>query len=89
MMTKTANVPMIHRNGTTAQGLLDEMMPALIAIQNAIEALQHASPNQRDYYPMGEQAWRDALQAHCNRIETLKNVAHEYEMIAEGIADQL
>lgn len=81
-------IPRIHLNGTSAQDLLDEMFEAKHALDQAIEALQRATPNARDYYVIGPNAVAEAREGHEARMHKLSDVAAELNAIMEGIADQ-
>ena len=53
-------VPTVHLNGTSKCELMRQVMGARIALHTAIDALQQACPNGRDYYVQGP----DATQGH-------------------------
>jgi hypothetical protein len=81
--------PTIHLNGTNAQDLLEDQLKAMNAIRNAIQALQNAGPNGRDYYPQGSQAFQHAQEEHEQRLLVLRNVLAELETIAEHVAKSI
>jgi hypothetical protein len=73
-------------NGTSKQELLDQMCNAISALQAALEAMQGACPNGRDYYPQGNHATQEALRQHANRLHNVKAALDEINEIAETIA---
>ena len=60
-----------------------------MAVRDAMEALQKAAPNARDYYVQGPDAYKTAMAEHANRIVRLNSVWQELEEIAIHIADQV
>ena len=80
-------VPFIHLNGTSHQTLLEQTDAAFRAVTGAIEALQVAAPNHRDYYPRGDAAWRQVLQEHRTRLEALERVRNELNTILIAICE--
>lgn len=53
-------LPTIHLNGTGASTLSEEYGEAWRALLNARDALAKATCNARDFYPQGDEAWKDA-----------------------------
>ena len=80
--------PTIHLNGTSAKELFEGYLAAYRAIGAAIDAVQKACPNGRDYYPQGNEAIQQALAEHRARLEKLIEVRREIETIAQIIQDQ-
>jgi hypothetical protein len=66
--------PVIHANGTPAGILLRQYLAAHTALQRAMDALAHAAPHGRDYYPAGPAAFAEADKAHRNNVEALERV---------------
>ena len=79
--------PLIHLNGTSRQSLLDQLCDAGEAVRKAMDALCQASPNGRDYYPLGPEAYKRALDEHQSRYDRLTSVRRELEELTEAIAD--
>ena len=79
-------LPTIHRNGTHAGDLLEGVLDAKLAINDAIAKLREAMPNGRDYYPQGNDAINQALREHAAREQRLSDVIAELDQIAEHIA---
>lgn len=69
--------PTIHRNGTPASQLQQAYEAAYRALTDAIEAVNAASPNGRDYYPQGAQAFTQAAAEHSRRLAALAAVQEE------------
>lgn len=79
--------PTIHLNGTSRESLLEDYCAALSALRYAQEKLCAISPNARDYYVAGDDAFRTALGEHRTRIEKAVSLISEVEAITEHIAD--
>ena len=79
--------PTIHLNGTSKQALLDQVLDAAHAVQDAIKALENATPNGRDYYPQGADAIKLAIAEHTARVTKLKEVFGELAKLAIHISD--
>jgi len=82
-------IPTIHLNGTAGEDLKQEYYAAYKAIDAAIDALQTATFNGRDFYPQGSHAYS---QARTERDATFEKLcqAHSYvEDMLSGICDQL
>jgi hypothetical protein len=45
----------------------------------AIDKLSEAGPNGRDYYPQGDDAFREAQKEHASRLQRLQSVYKELE----------
>lgn len=78
-------IPTVHMNGTSRDELVKQLSDAYTAIDAAMDVLRKATPHGRDYYPQGDDAWRKANKAHCDRLVKLHEVAQEILTIAEGI----
>ncbi len=74
--------PTININGTSSKELLDGFRKAHRAVSDAMNALNEAAPNGRDYYPQGPDALREAQQEHRARLEKLQSVKTELQEIA-------
>jgi hypothetical protein len=69
--------PVVHLNGTSRDELRDGYANAHTAVEQAIKVVEQASPNARDYYVQGDDAFRLARQAHIDRLTALEYVANE------------
>ena len=74
--------PLVHLNGTSREALLDGYTNACHALRSAREAVIEASPNARDYYPLGNDAYRKAEKEHVARLQKLEDVRRELEALA-------
>lgn len=74
-------IPTIHLNGTSKDALLSQLETAHSALQDALCALSKASPNARDYYVQGNDAFGEAQNEHRQRLEKVAGVAREIESI--------
>ena len=53
----------------------------------AVEALDLAAPNGRDYYPQGNHAIGEAMREHTERVKPLLKAMRDLEAINEHIYD--
>lgn len=53
-------LPLIHSNGNSAQNLGGQYWEAFQALQKFQEKFSEIEFHARDYYPLGEEAWRKA-----------------------------
>ena len=81
-------VPIVHSNGTSKEELLDQITKACYAIGQAIDAVNDAQPNQRDYYPLPSEAWSQAQADHIARLRLLTQLRKEYFNLAIAIDTQ-
>lgn len=82
-------IPTVHLNGTSGPELFYQVVYASRAMENAIEKLQDAWPNGRDYYIQGNAAWRKCMDEWTARMGKLVEVKEELDEILEGISGQL
>jgi len=80
-------LPTVHSNGTSPDVLFDQVIDAADAVRHAIDAVDAAGPNGRDYYLQGGSAFRVAAEEHASRIHRLASVLQELEQSAEYLAD--
>lgn len=81
-------VPTVHLNGTSKCELMRQVMGARIALHTAIDALQQACPNGRDYYVQGPDATSKAMTEHRSRLQRLQSVYDELGNLGEAVVDQ-
>ena len=79
--------PTLHTNGTHPDDLLEAYVAAYRAVGQAIEAVQAASPNGRDYCPQPGDAIGAAIAEQRARLEKLNSVAEEMLALAEHVSD--
>lgn len=78
-------VPRVHLNGTSRGELVAQQRAVYEAAEALLDALRQATPNGRDYYPLGDEAFRRAREEHRGRMcqaDAIKEVAGE---IAQAI----
>lgn len=81
--------PTIHLNGTSGTDLMSQTTDAMIALSDAIKALQAAGPHGRDYYVQGDTAFRQAHEEYGARIEKLYEVQADLVAISQSIYTQI
>lgn len=81
--------PTIHMNGTSAKELYARYEVAAHALREAIDAVQLAGPNARDYYVQEPGAFEVARSEHEERLRKLTEVKKELESIWEAVADHV
>ena len=79
--------PTIYLNGTSKDELITQVETAAHAMRAAIDALNDAAPNARDYAPQGPAAFRFAASEHRLRVETLTRIKDDMETIWATILD--
>ena len=85
---KPLTIPRVHLNGTSQTELLDLRFAVVDALNEAGDAFAKASPNGRDYYPDGPEAFESANKQHERRIDTLKSLIKEMYDEVDAIQDQ-
>lgn len=80
--------PTVHSNGTPKRDLMKANLAAQDALHLAMEALTRASPNARDYYLQGGDAWRVAQEEHGARMDALRGVLTELDGMLTAIDEQ-
>ena len=81
--------PTVHLNGSAGQNLIDENKAAAVAVKRAIEAVQAAAPNARDYYVQDDSAYQRARDEHVARLKALDTVLAELTEIYIDVRSQL
>jgi len=78
-------VPVVHLNGSGRSALMEQYHRAYMAIQEAIASLQDSMPHGRDYYPLGPDAHHQAYMEQQARIQALRAVQDEIDVIYESL----
>ncbi len=81
--------PLVHLNGSGATELMKQQRDLYDAITLAVDVALAASPNARDYYPLGDGAFIAARDAHSERIKKLVDLREEALAAYEAIQDQV
>ena len=81
-------IPTIHLNGSSPATLVDGLQVAINAVAVAIETVQDAAPNARDY-PQTDGAFNVVAKAHRRRIAMLCDVQAELKGTLRDIVRQL
>jgi hypothetical protein len=74
-------LPQIHMNGSGAKALAEQAEAARQALYAAQEALSAAAPNARDYYTIGDDAFRVARAEHEARQTALREMLEHFERV--------
>lgn len=82
-------LPTIHLNGTGAQSLQAEYEAVRLAAESAIDALEKATCNGRDFYPQPDAAWEQARAERETAFAMLQQVVDYAAMWEEKAADYL
>lgn len=85
---KRVILPMVHLNGTSVEALLEQNVTAMQALEEAMLKLVGATPNGRDYYPMGPGVICEVQDQHYDRLRRLKSVYDELKQIAEYLFNE-
>jgi hypothetical protein len=78
-------VPVVHLNGTSKDELIKQLLDAGNALNAAVYKLGAAAPHGRDYYPLGDDAYKTARDQHLDRVKRIDAVMNELMYIAEEI----
>ena len=81
--------PTVHLNGTSGADLLSQTVDAMLALSDAMKALQNAGPHGRDYYVQGPRAIDAAMSEHRARLAQLEAVQADLVAIYESIDAQM
>jgi hypothetical protein len=79
--------PTLNINGTSADDLIQQRRDAYVALHEAIQTLQQATPHGRDYPGQPDQCAADRA-AHYARIKVLYTMAGELVAEAHAIKEQ-
>ena len=78
-MIKELTFPVIHMNGSDEESLRRRYNDLFCAVSNAQAKLLDVDFHQRDYYPLGEEAWQ---KAYSERIEVCEAMNKVYQYAA-------
>lgn len=79
--------PTVHLNGTSRDELDSQLGRARETLRLALDALHDATPNARDYYPQGEDAFREAAAEHAARVSAIRRVLADIGAMHEAVID--
>lgn len=80
--------PLLHLNGSSYESLSGGLIEAGKAVTRALDALSAYPLNQRDYYPLGDDAWRRAKAEQDSRYARLKSVYDELLALLDHLDEQ-
>ena len=73
-MKKEYTMPVIHMNGSGEDSLRRQYNDLFCAVSDAQAKLLDVDFHQRDYYPLGEEAWNQALIERIEVCEAMNKV---------------
>ena len=76
-------LPYIHINGTSAEGLVYQYLGAYHAVQDALDMLRMIETHGRDYYTVSSDAITVAVAEHRERMAKLESVKADLAALAE------
>ena len=79
--------PIININGSSADDLIQPRLAAYDALQDALKALQQATPNGRDYPGDPEKCLADR-ETHFARLRALHTIASDVMIEAAAIKER-
>ncbi len=79
-------LPTLGWSGTSRERLFEGYVEAADALRTALDRLQDAAPNGRDYFTQGPDAATLALRDHAQRVRAVQKVLSEIEDLAEHCA---
>jgi hypothetical protein len=82
-------VPCVHLNGSGSDTLLKEYREVVEAFDELQLALQRLTFHSRDYYVLGDDAWKVARDAETARRAMVSRCRDEYRQIMVGIRRQI
>lgn len=80
--------PSIHLNGTSGEQLCEAWAVAAEKLREAWHSVRAAAPNERDYYPQGDDAWREAMREYNVLLYKLGDVYTEVSEMYHAIEEQ-
>lgn len=86
-------VPVVHKNGTSKEGLIEQTMEVVRALNVASTAISNAMPHGRDYYPRDKNlAARPsvyfAIDQYSRILASLAETTGAFEELAIAISEQ-
>lgn len=80
--------PTVHLNGTSGDILEAQLLRVVSDLRTALGSAHDATPNARDYYVQGSDAFPAASNQHVRRVGLLQAVLKEYDELLEAVTDQ-
>ncbi len=86
--TSAYTLPTIHLNGTGAKSLADEYHAVYKAVSQVFAAMTLATCNARDFYPQGDDAYKQARKERDEVLMKLKEVQdYAEDWMARALGD--
>jgi hypothetical protein len=80
--------PTIHLNGSSKERLLEQLQAARAAGTDFVQCLEAMTPHDRDYYPQGPDAGKQARDQHHDRLHAVYVVQDELNRLYRNIMEQ-
>lgn len=80
--------PTIHLNGTSGTELFEAGERVYDALRATIEAMLTATPNARDYYVQGVEAFKEARTAFDHHMQALVEARDAWGKYLENVSEQ-
>ena len=80
--------PQVNLNGTSREGLIDQVRAVLLTIQTLEAAMQAAWPHGRDYQGVDIERYRSAQEAAIARLRLLEEISSAYHRDARWLMDE-
>lgn len=79
--------PLIHFNGTSREGLLEQWENAYRALGEAYDVVKQSAPHMRDYYPLpdSDKAFAQAVAEHRSRLQRIEDIRKEFSDLAIAV----
>lgn len=81
--------PLVHMNGTGGERLVADLQAACESLTEALTRIADAAPNARDYYPLGDDAWRAARDQHEADMTAIRDMRSRYMVAWEHVQEQI
>ena len=81
--------PIVHLNGTSHEDLLHKWDQVSCGVRGLMTAMLEAAPHPRDYYPMGDDAYRKASEEHKNKLNQLAEINEYAKEMVEHLLETI
>lgn len=85
-MPKGIGCPIIHLNGDSAETLGYLYLAAYRSLNEAEDRLSKCCPNPRNYYPLGDDSYNEALKHHRDCMSQIRKMIEDLDLKMEYVA---